>query len=115
MVNELTSIMTKITNSDKSSSEVRPSTSKWIKHVHDYRQVHDVSFKVALKAAGATYTKVLKEKKLKEDHKENPWMVHIQQYKSANPQWKDTMSYKEVLQACKLTYKPSAQIIAPTE
>tara|TARA_R110000787_G_scaffold5477_4_gene20033 strand:- start:540 stop:845 length:306 start_codon:yes stop_codon:yes gene_type:complete len=80
----------------------------WIKHVQAYRQLHGVSFKVALTAAGDSYTKVVKVKKEKKDHKANPWMVHISAYKTAHPEWKDTMSYKQVLQACKLTYKSGA-------
>jgi ribosomal protein L20 len=81
---------------------------KWIEHVKAYREQNDVSFKVALKDAGATYTKIIKEKVEKKDYKPNPWMQHISAYKNAHPDWKDTMSYKQVLQTCKTTYTPTA-------
>ena len=79
---------------------------KWIDHVKAYRAEHNVSFKAALKDAGATYQKIVREKTEKKDHKPNPWMQHINEYKTAHPGWKDTMSYKQVLQTCKETYTP---------
>jgi len=89
---------------------------KWIAHVKAYRAEHDVSFKAALKDAGATYTKIVKEKTEKKDHKPNPWMQHIDEYKNAHPDWKDTMSYKQVLQTCKTTYTPPAnEVVVKTE
>jgi hypothetical protein len=77
----------------------------WIKHVQEYRKLHDVSFKVALKDAGATYTKVVRKEVVKGPRKPNPWMEHIKAYKQANPDWKASMSYKEVLVTCKSTYE----------
>jgi hypothetical protein len=80
----------------------------WIKHVQAYRKLHDVSFKAALKDAGATYTKVVKkEKKAKGERKPNPWMEHLKAFRVDNPDWKTRMSYKDVLISCKSTYKPS--------
>jgi hypothetical protein len=77
---------------------------KWAAHVKQYRDLHKVSFKDALKAAGATYVKITKERKPKGEYKKNPWMVHISDWKAANPDWKQTLTYKQVLQTCKSTY-----------
>ena len=93
-----------------SSSNVKRSprkVGKWSEHVRQYRELHKVSFKEALKGAGASYVKLVRPKKAKADYKENPWMVHIRAWKTANPDWKTTMSYKQVLKTCKETYKPT--------
>ena len=82
----------------------------WLNHVKKYREEHGVSFKVALVKASETYTK--QEKRMKKqsgDYKPNPWMKHILKFKEENPDWKETLSYKQVLVRCKETYvKPSA-------
>jgi len=114
-INKPSTIMTKTETSKPTKTGTPSEIGTWIKHVQAYRQLHGVSFKVALKAAGESYTKVVKVKKEKKDHKANPWMVHIESYKSAHPDWRETMSYKEVLKACKLTYlsvsdKPTTDI-----
>jgi hypothetical protein len=85
------------------SKTPRPATA-WATHVKEYRVKFGGSFKDALKAAGATYTKTPRQRKLKTEHKPNPWMEHIKLYKAANPTWKADMSYKKVLEECKITY-----------
>lgn len=93
---------------DVTQQEVpRKRQNDWIDHVKEYKKSHpEVTYKDALKAAGETYTKKpKKEKKSPAERKPNPWMQHIQKFKDDNPNWKDTHSYKEVLQLCKDTYK----------
>lgn len=101
--------MTKAENKSVKKAGTPREAGRWIKHVQAFRQEHQVTFKVALRTAGATYTKVVKEKRDKADHKPNPWMVHIASWKATNPDWKTTMSYKEVLKVCKLTYSPGSK------
>jgi hypothetical protein len=80
--------------------------SPWITHVKAYKKEFSVSFKDALKLAGATYTRKITSavKKDKSTYKKNPWMEHIAKWKIAHPDWKTTMSYKDVLIASKDTY-----------
>jgi len=79
-------------------------------HVNEYREANPgIKYKDALKAAGATYTKtVAVERKATGERKANPWMDHIAEWKTANPSWKETMSYKDVLKLCKETYSVKA-------
>ena len=61
--------------------------------------------KACLQQAKATYTHT--EKVVRDPNapkKINPWMVHIAQFKTVNPQWSETMTYKEVLEHCKTFY-----------
>lgn len=94
--------MTKTTPQDSTTGA--RAQGAWVEHVKAYRKEHSVTFKDALKGAGGTYTKQIRVKKEKADHKPNPWMQHIDQYKEKHPSWKETMSYKQLLQACKVTY-----------
>ena len=108
-----------MTNGNRtSSSGVKRSArkgGKWSEHVRQYRELHKVSFKDALKGAAESYVKLVRPKKEKKDYKENPWMLHIKEWKTANPDWKSTLSYKEVLQTCKKTYKPTEPMIVESE
>jgi hypothetical protein len=90
------------------------STNPWLEHVmQEYKANPGSKFKDALKNAKSTYKKTPKEVKVKkvriveegEIVKLNPWMVHIEKWKNEHPDWKSTMSYKQVLQTCKETYK----------
>jgi hypothetical protein len=77
----------------------------WLVHVNQYRVDNPgTKYKDALKAAAATYTKTVVVKKEPTERKANPWMDHIAEWKAANPTWKDTRSYKDVLKLCKETY-----------
>ena len=77
----------------------------WLDHVADFWGANkEMTYKEALKQAGATYKRVEKST-VKQEKKENPWMLHISNWKSANPDWKKTYSYKQVLVLCKETYK----------
>jgi hypothetical protein len=42
------------------------------------------------------------------DRKPNPWMVHLDTWKTEHPDWKKTMSYKDVLLQAKTTYTKAA-------
>jgi hypothetical protein len=88
---------------ETSTNSTKPT---WAAHVKAYRTKHGVSFKEALQKAGATYTKKPPRKnKDRSTYKKNPWMVHIKVWKDAHPDWKTTMSYRDVLAECKTTYK----------
>ena len=110
--------MTVYMTKDKSPAASAPNvkrvarkSGKWAEHVRQYRELHKVSFKDALKGAGASYVKLVRTKKEKKDYKENPWMAHINAWKASNPDWKSSISYKDVLKTCKETYKPSKVIV----
>lgn len=75
----------------------------WISHVQEYRTKNpESSWKQCLESAAATYTPVVKEEK--GEKKPNPWMVHIDSFKKQHPNWKETMTYKDLLVLCKSTY-----------
>jgi hypothetical protein len=77
----------------------------WISHVRAYHKATGGIWKDALKGAGATYKPVPKKAKvLPEDRKENPWMKHIEEFKKRCPNWKDDLTYKQLLVLCKSTY-----------
>ena len=80
----------------------------WIDHVKEYRAKNpEMSWKMCLGAAAATYTPVVKEEK--GEKKPNPWMVHIDAFKKQHANWKETMTYKELLVLCKSTYVKQPQ------
>lgn len=107
--------MTKAPNVKKITGSPRE-PSKWIVHVRKYKQEHKTSWKIALKEAGATYTKLdTKPKKEKGEWKPNPWIMHIAKWRNENPEWRKTFSYKQVLQKCKETYKSDKQPVAQPE
>lgn len=87
-------------------------TNPWLEHVRRHRSRDPtLSYKEALVAAKATYTpreKEIKEKVPPGERKPNKWMEHIDSFKRENPDWKNTYSYKQVLQMLKDTYKQSA-------
>jgi hypothetical protein len=78
----------------------------WLEHVHNWRKKNPgVSYKDSLKQAKETYVlKPKREKKDRSEYKPNPWMQYIKKYKDDHPDWKQRMSYKELLIACKETY-----------
>lgn len=107
--------MTKAPKAKTSTASSRE-PSKWIVHVRKYKQEHDTSWKIALKEAGPTYTKLdAKPKKDKSEWKPNPWIMHIAKWRNENPDWRETLSYKQVLQTCKETYKSDKQPVVKTE
>lgn len=109
-------IMTKGTPSSSSDVKRIPrKAGKWSEHVRQYRELHKVSFKEALKGAGESYVKLVRPKKDRQDYKENPWMLHIREWKTANPDWKTTLSYKEVLKTCKETYTTKVPVVVKEE
>jgi hypothetical protein len=80
----------------------------WMDHLMAYKKSHPTSsLKDCMKQAKLTYTKKGSgyEKKDKASHLPNPWMVHIAAWRAANPDWKSTMTYKQVLELCKASYK----------
>ena len=82
----------------------RPVMNVWIQHVKAFQAAHpDKSWKECLGESRASYTPTVKEAKSTEK-KENPWMTHIAKFKTDNPKWKESMSYKDVLLSCKATY-----------
>ena len=84
------------------SVEDKKAPHPWITHVKSYAAKNNVSYKDALQAAGATYQRSTKPKKEKTG--KHPWMDHIAEWKRSHPKWKETHSYKQVLQLCKQTY-----------
>ena len=86
----------------------------WREHVKAFRKKNpELSYKEALEQAGQeldkdgklVYTKTVKPvRDPNAEKKPNPWMIHVEKYKLANPTWKSQMTYKEVLLLCKGTY-----------
>ncbi len=78
----------------------------WIAHVKEWGLKHPgAKYRDALLDARETYTKkIVKVKEPSTTKKSNPWMEHIKQWKDANPMWKESMTYKDVLKKCKETY-----------
>ena len=88
-------------------------TMAWMEHLMNYKTQHpDSSLKECMKQAKLTYAKTTKPyvKKNAGQHKPNPWMQHIAAWKLANPDWKNTMSYKQVLVLCKDTYAVKSEV-----
>lgn len=87
----------------------KKSASSWIAHVRAYREKSGCTFREALKAAKDTYTrKPARVKKDRSEYKPNPWLLHIKKTMKDNPKWKELQSYKQLLVACKATYKKAA-------
>ena len=86
---------------DSSTTEAKKN--QWIDHVKEFRVKNpDKSWKECLSLAKETYTAV--PTPVKTEPKENPWMVHIDKFKKQHPNWKEKMTYKELLILCKSTY-----------
>lgn len=80
--------------------------SEWYAHVKKHKDANPgISHTEAVKQAKATYTKTPKVKKDTSNHKPNPWMNHINEWMDQNPDWRKTLSYKQVLRKLKTTYK----------
>jgi hypothetical protein len=86
---------------------------KWLTHVKRYRETHPgVSYKDVLKAAGASYSRRLTPTKKEPGERiANPWMEHISAWKLANPEWKASYIYKDVLKLCKETYTKRVEAV----
>lgn len=81
---------------------------QWLVHVRAYRKEHpSLSYKDTLKGAKNTYTK---KPKLEKGAKPHPWMMHLEELKKADPEWKTKMTYKEFLTHAKTTYKKSVRL-----
>lgn len=78
----------------------------WITHVKQVRKDTGLSYKDALVKAKETYKPTGRKSKRdpNEPKKKNPWMVHIDQWKQENPDWKKEFTYKQVLMKAKQTY-----------
>jgi len=86
---------------DENKSKPNP----WMVHVKRVRGDNPgLSYKEVLKTAKLSYTKKDREDKVKKEH---PWLKHLAQIKADEPDWKQRLSYKELLQYAKTTYQKS--------
>ena len=90
-------------------------TNPWLNHVRKYQSENPgKSWKNCLKEAKSTYSPVVTEKPKDQPKAPNPWMVHIDNFKKQHPDWKEKMTYKDVLVLCKATYSGSDKAIDST-
>lgn len=81
-------------------------TNPWLVHVKRFRSEHpELKYKEVLQQAKSSYEKKPKVERPKVVH---PWMAHLASIKQEQPDWKKRMTYKELLQLAKKSYKPVA-------
>lgn len=93
-----------ITHAKKKSK--KRNYNEWYAHVNKIKENNPgITHGDAVRKAKETYSKTPKVKRDTSQYKPNPWMKHIKEWMSANASLAQSLSYKEVLQKAKESYK----------